>query len=193
MDDPVYRRKYREGVDRSDMLGKIKQASDARHTQHLKGYTLGGGVQMSTASETALGAIEVGGECYVTNYFTTRLAATGFTSEGNAFVGGDVGVRLQSPTRLAPFVGVGSAVGLGVVDVAVAEIQSALGADSEDIDDTLSESAMVGVVYPEIGVHYWLNGRFRVSALARHNFSYSSHAESLEGWLVGAQIGFFIR
>jgi len=50
MDDPVYRRKYREGVDRSDMLGKIKQASDARHTQHLTGLTLGGGVQMSTAS-----------------------------------------------------------------------------------------------------------------------------------------------
>ena len=43
MDDKVYAKKYRKGVSKVDLLGKLKQASDARHTQYLTGYTLGGG------------------------------------------------------------------------------------------------------------------------------------------------------
>ncbi len=116
MEDKVYAKKYRKGAKKVDLLGKLKQASDARHTQFLTGYTVGGGAQMESESGVPLGLVEVGGEFYVTNYFASRVAVTGFTGSENLFVGGDIGARLQTPTRLAPFVGVGAAFGVGVFD-----------------------------------------------------------------------------
>lgn len=190
MEDKVYAKKYRKGAKKVDLLGKLKQASDARHTQFLTGYTVGGGAQMESESGVPLGLVEVGGEFYVTNYFASRVAVTGFTGSENLFVGGDIGARLQTPTRLAPFVGVGAAFGVGVFDA----LDIALRDDSSDeFSSQGSTSEPVAIFYPETGVHFWLNGNVRVSAFGRHNFTASSLGENLEGWLVGGQVAYFRR
>lgn len=193
MDDKVYAKKYRKGVSKVDLLGKLKQASDARHTQYLTGYTLGGGTAVRQAEpDTTLAVVDAGVEFYATNYLSSRVALTGFTGEKDLFVGGDIGVRLQPPTRLAPFVGVGSTLGMGAFDVANAAVQGAATVD-DGMDEVQRDSSVITILYPETGVHFWLNGRTRLSAYGRHNFSTSNEGGSFEGWLVGGQFAIFRR
>lgn len=45
MSDPVYAKKYAEGAERGDLLGKAKQAVDARHVAGLGGWFVSGGTQ----------------------------------------------------------------------------------------------------------------------------------------------------
>ena len=59
MDDPVYAEKYAEGAGRWDLLGKTKQALDARHTSGLNGMYLSGGAQVRPESGKTLGGGEL--------------------------------------------------------------------------------------------------------------------------------------
>ena len=43
LDDPIYQEKYAVGADKDDIAGKLKQATDARHTKYLDGWVAGGG------------------------------------------------------------------------------------------------------------------------------------------------------
>ena len=68
MDDPVYAEKYEEGAERGDLLGKVKQALDARHTEGLTGFYFGGGAQVRPDSGNAMGGASIGVEGYATNW-----------------------------------------------------------------------------------------------------------------------------
>ena len=191
LDDPVYASKYQEGAEKSDLAGKLKQAIDARHTKELSGLFASGGVQVRPRFGDAFGSIELGREVYIQNYLTNRISASGLAGNGSGFVGLDVGTRLQSPTRLAPFVGVGGNAGISIRDfISIATDRS----DSEQSFISPEPSRTVSgfaAVYPEVGAHFWLNGRLRLSGFGR--YLVTTEGREFDDWLIGFQIALFGR
>jgi len=194
MDDPVYSEKYTDGAVRGDLLGKAKQALDARHTEGLGGFYLGGGAQVRPRSGHAMVGAELGGEGYMTNWTTGRASLSAYLGEDEGFGGLDLGFRLQTPTRIAPFVGIGTFHGAsrGV------ERADWDGLDNDDdgrIDEFGEEKSVVdgwlSVVYPEVGAHLWLDGSWRLTTYGRYLIT--SEGRDHDDWLLGMQFTVFGR
>ncbi len=194
MDDPVYAKKYAEGAERWDLLGKAKQAIDARHTEGLGGIYLSGGAQVRPESGNAMFGAELGGESYATNWLTTRGSVSGYYGDDEGFAGVEAGARLQTPTRIAPFVGVGTALGAsrGV------QLADNDGIDNDDdwwVDEAGESYSYVdnllSVIYPEVGVHAWINGSCRVTTFGRYLIT--SRGRNDDDWLIGLQLTVFTR
>ncbi len=111
MNDPVYYEKYRHGADKTDLLGKAKQAIDARHTSGIRGLYVSGGSQVHPDNGDTLGAGEIGLESYYQNWITVRGSFAGAIGPNESIGGLDIGVRAQTPTRFAPFFGIGAFTG----------------------------------------------------------------------------------
>ena len=193
MDDPVYAEKYTEGAEKGDWAGKFKQAFDARHTEDLSGMYFSGGAQVRDEG-SVLGGAELGVEGYLQNWVSARGAVAIFGADGEGYGGLDLGVRLQPPSRVAPFIGVGMFNGgsKGVVDA------DDDGFDNDDdgrIDERGEQrdrlDGWLTAVYPEVGLHAWLNGRLRMSMFGR--YFVTNHGRDDDHWLVGGQITAFSR
>jgi hypothetical protein len=194
MDDPVYAEKYEKGAERGDLLGKAKQALDARHTEGLGGRYFGGGAQINPRSGSPMGGLESGAEGYPANWMTGRGALSLFAGEDDAYGGLDLGLRLQSPTRVAAFVGVGTFHGASrkVEDADDDGIDNdddgwidEYGEDKESFDGWLSS------IYPEIGTHLWINGRWRLTGYGRYLIT--TEGRQHDDWLLGIQLARFSR
>ncbi|MCA9238671.1 MAG: hypothetical protein KDA37_00660 [Planctomycetales bacterium] len=143
-----------------------KQAVDARHVAGGYGYYAGAvGREKPLAAGASLGMF------YYPEYYRGAVEArgglSGLIAEGSHPVSGGLegGIRLQTPTRLAPFVGGGFYAGwlpdwLNVED----------GVDNNGngyIDEALEDNSYhVLAAYPEVGVHYWLNSWLRLTGSA---------------------------
>ena len=192
MDDAEYAKKYAEGADKSDILGKIKQASDARFQKDASGTYASSGVAHRSDNEHGMFAVELGKETYFTSYLTGRMSLMGLANEDDWFTGADVGMRLQTPTRLAPFVGVGASAGFASETVLADD-------DLEDNDDDGSvdefgeeDSRFSGAflaVYPEAGVHFWWTPEIRFSAHSRYFVTTEGRAS--DDWLTGVSVAIF--
>ncbi len=194
MDDPEYASKYADGAKRWDLVGKAKQALDARHTQGLGGLYASGGAQVRPDSGNAMFGGELGAEGYATSWLTGRAALSGYYGDDEGFLGLEVGARLQTPTRVAPFVGVGTFQGAsrGV------ELADHDGLDNDDdwwIDEPGEDRSTVdrflSVVYPEVGAHVWIDGNWRVTTYGRYFIT--SEGRDSDDWLVGLQVTRFGR
>ncbi len=194
MDDPVYAEKYAQGAEKSDVLGKAKQALDARHADGLAGYYLSGGAQyQAKASEPFVGA-EAGLEGYATSWLSSRFALAVYGGDGEGRLGADLGARVQTPSRVAPFAGVGMFLGarphkdLADMDGLDNDDDGWIdehGEDEWDLDNWLI------AVYPEVGVHAWLNGSLRLTAYGRYFVTTEGRVH--DDWLVGCQLTAFSR
>jgi hypothetical protein len=159
MDHADYREKYDDPYP-DDPLRKwgrmAKQMLDARHVAHDSGTYLGAAASNFRGNKAA--GAEVGVTNYGTSWLSSKLALAGQFNSGaeNAFVGVNAAVQASTPTRVAPFVGAGV---FGGVDLA-SVINSS--------DDEETDTQFLGAVYPEAGVHLWLNGRTRLSASASY-------------------------
>lgn len=194
MDDPVYAEKYAVGAERGDLLGKAKQAFDARHTEGLGGVYLGGGGQFRPHVRSVMGGAELGAEGYVTSWMTTRGSLSCYLGEDEGFGGLDLGIRLQSPTRIAPFVGLGTFHGAsrGV------ELAHWDGLDNDGdglIDEYGEEDSYIdgwlSVIYPELGAHLWVDGNWRLTGYGRYFIT--SEGRRHDDWLFGLQLSCFRR
>lgn len=194
MDDPIYAEKYADGAPRWDLPDKVKQAVDARHTEGLGGLYVSGGAQTRPASGMAIAGGEVGGEFYTTSWLTQRAALAGYVGKDDGLGAIDLGIRVQVPARLAPFAGVGTFHGisrrlkladLDGVDNDDDGFTDEAGENESGVDDWLS------AVYPEAGVHLWINGRWRATAFSR--YLVTSEGRASDEWLVGSQVAFFAR
>lgn len=194
MDDPIYAQKYADGASKQDLPGKIKQALDARHTKYLQGWLVSGGAQVRPDSGATFGTIDIGRELYDTNYLTTRLSLSGLAGEDLASVGLDTGVRLQAPTRLAPFVGVGGTAGLLLEDAVPLLLDTATDSMDSPISLENNSSDSVGglaAIYPEVGLHFWFDGHIRLTAFGRYMIT--TEGRQHDDWLIGGQFTFFTR
>ena len=89
-------------------------------------------------------------------------------------VGGSAGILLQDAVPL-------------IIDVAT---------DSEDRANSLTndESETIGglaALYPEVGVHFWLNGQIRFTTFGR--YLVTTEGREFDDWLIGGQIAIFGR
>jgi hypothetical protein len=192
MDDPVYAEKYADGAEKSDVLGKAKQALDARHVEGLGGVYVSGGAQYQ-GSEPFVGA-ELGKEFYSQNWLTGRASVASYHGDGGGRVGLDVGARLQTPTRIAPFAGAGMF--LGAVPFQEPADMDGIDNDRDKLTDEIGEwkwnaDQWMAAVYPEVGVHFWLNGNWRLTAYGR--YLVTTEGRDHDDWLVGGQVTVFRR
>jgi hypothetical protein len=192
MSDPVYAKKYAEGAERGDLLGKAKQALDARHVAGLSGWFLSGGTQYRAGTDSTLGGADIGFEYYPTSWFSQRASLGTYWGGEEGYLGGDVGLRAQLPARVTPFVGVGATAGASnTVKLADDDGQDN---DDDDLIDERGETtsdidkAFIGA-YPEVGMHAWLNGKWRLSGYGRYLLT--SLGRDQDDWLIGGQLTYF--
>ncbi|MEM8734669.1 MAG: hypothetical protein AAGG44_10630 [Planctomycetota bacterium] len=192
MDDPVYAAKYEDGAEKTDVAGKVKQAIDARYVEGLEGGYYGGGSQWR--GDDVLGGGEIGYETYPVSWVSSRVGLGAFIGHGDWYAGVDSGVRLQLPTRLAPFVGVGTFNGLSTTYVSADDD----GIDNDD-DDRIDErgeekldfDGWLSSVYPEVGAHFWATGQTRITAFGR--YLVTTEGREHDDWLIGFQVSAFHR
>ena len=161
MNDPVYQEKYADSYasDRNKVAQMMKQSSDARF---LAGRTGGYG-------ELGILAAEAGGLLFPTAWSEGRVGIKGMLNSGDPTAGLNAGLSVQTPTRLAPFLGVGSYLGFGNI---------AVNADGRDNDNDgridehdEEENKTVFSIYPEAGLHLWMTSRVRCSLVGQYHFT----------------------
>ena len=138
----------------------MKQAIDARHIREKGGTYLG----LSGRDEpTAMGA-ELGFFHYPSPYVEGRFGLSGLIYPGDdPLSGGALGaVRFQTPTRLAPFAGVGAYVGF-TPDERVANDGLDNDHDGEFDEWDESENDVVLALVPEAGCHLWITPGWRAT------------------------------
>lgn len=192
MDDPEYAEKYADGAEKSDIPGKIKQASDARFLDGAGGFFVSGGLMSRPDAKSELLGIDVGMEGYVASFATTR-ASLMFMSDGDDwFTGADLGLRIQSPTRLAPFAGVGMFAGYAKEVVRADDDwidNDDDGFTDEDGEDRERFSDFLVSVYPETGVHFWWTPSLRLTGFGR--YMVTSQGRDDDDWLIGGGLAVF--
>ncbi|NOZ41228.1 MAG: hypothetical protein GXP24_13530 [Planctomycetes bacterium] len=143
----------------------IKQSMDARHLKE-KG---GGYVGLSGRDAPAALGGEIGRFYYPSPHVEGRLGLAGLIYEGDEPVSGGLlaGARLQSPTRLAPFVGIGAYAGF---TPEIGRSEDGIDNDFDGFVDNSgeAESTFVGALIPEAGCHFWLTPGWRVTGSASY-------------------------
>ena len=192
MDDPEYAEKYCDGAEKGDLLGKVKQAADARFQDDAFGVFVSTGYSHRAGSESGLFSADIGAESYFTSFLTGRVSLLGMVNDDDFFYGIDSGLRLQTPTRLAPFVGVGVFGGLADEDV-LADMDGIDNNDDGIIDEQGEESSRVSdslaAIYPEVGVNFWWNPSVRLTGYGRYLFT--DQDDNADDWQFGFGVAIF--
>jgi hypothetical protein len=119
------------------------------------------------------------------------MGLASYVSDEEGFIGLDTGVRAQLPSRITPFVGAGAFLG------ASRTVSNAPDGTDNDDDGLIDEPGeewsnvdkLLVAIYPEVGVHAWLNGCWRATVSGRYmNTSLNS---SHDDWMLGGQLTYF--
>ncbi|WP_231615719.1 hypothetical protein [Novipirellula artificiosorum] len=193
MEDPVYQEKYADGADKTDIAGKVKQASDARFIKDAFGYYGSAGLSVLGDSANPMASAELGATGYWTSYMTNRVGLVAAVNTDDIYMGGEAGFRLQTPTRLAPFAGLGLFAGYA----SHTEPAENDGVDNDDngwIDERGEEEEIGGglaAIYPEVGVHFWWTPKVRLSVFGRQLIT--TEGRDADSTYIGGSIGIFSR
>ncbi len=160
--DPKYARKYSHHTD--DPAKVVKQAIDARQVGGRSGWYFGGaGGDNPFAGDLSLGKFLYPEPSAGT--LEVRGGVRGLAVESGGWAaGGELGARLQAPTRLAPFVGVSGFLGAAPEDYLNATNETSFPDDEE------TTTTFAGGLSPEIGVHFWLTPAWRLTASATQTY-----------------------
>lgn len=192
MDDPEYAEKYCDGAEKSDVLGKLKQAVDARFQEDASGLFVSGGYAKRSDADDGLVSIDIGAESYFTSYLTGRASLMGMGNGEDWFTGLDAGLRLQSPTRLAPFVGAGVFAGYARETV-IADDDWKDNDDDGLIDEYREKdkriSGGIAAFYPEVGAHFWWTPKIRLSSYGR--YMVTTEGSDANDWQFGVGLAMF--
>jgi hypothetical protein len=192
MDDPEYAEKYCDGAEKSDVLGKLKQATDARFQEDASGLFVSGGYSKRNDDDDGLLAIDIGAETYIASYLTGRASLMGMSNGEDWFTGADSGLRLQVPSRLAPFIGAG--LYAGYADEVVPASNDNIDNDDDGFVDEAGEdkqrlSDAIAAIYPEAGAHFWWTPNIRLTGYGRYMVTTAGRAT--DDWLFGVGIALF--
>lgn len=181
--DPLYSKKYDHHTD--DPVRTVKQAVDARHVAGRDGnyFSVSGG------SSHNVGEVSAGKFLYAPfskGMVEGRIGLKGLVSldhDGGAAGGIEMGARIQSPSRLAPFAGISLFAGAGPGDYLEAFTSDAVETD-EDAYGAIGIS-------PELWVHYWLTPQWRLTSSISQNYYRFEEAEhSIDYTTVGLSLSF---
>lgn len=194
MSDPQYAKKYAKGASKINLPQKIKQAADARFVDDFSGWYLSAGLTAIGDTPAPLGSIELGCTGYQTSYLTNRVGFIAAVNDEDFYIGGETGIRLQTPTRLAPFVGVGLFAGASSTR-SPAEHDNVDndddGAVDEDGETEFDFDGVLAAVYPEVGLHFWWTPRVRLSGFGR--FMVTTEGRRADSSYFGATIAILSR
>lgn len=188
MDDYDYHAKYSRPYEEGEKIPRMaKQMIDARHVAGKSGVSL----NVAASDRPAAVGADIGGFHYPVAWFEERASLAGLltTGPGDGFVGATGGFRVQSPTRLAPFVGIGGFAGSDSYEV---------DAESDFIDndndlfvdepgEVRDESRLLAAVYPEVGAHFWLTSQLRLTGSASYYMTTRGRDEDF--WFIGVGLG----
>lgn len=156
MDDQDYAAKYDRPYNGDKLWRMGKQMVDARHIADKSGGTLSVGAGLGPNSGGIggeLGVVQYRSPWASTNFgFNGMLAGAG--DEGGALLGIRGGARIQTPTRLAPFTGIG--------------FYGGIGSESDDCNCGRKEAVGMAAVYPEAGLQFWCSGRVGLSVSSQY-------------------------
>lgn len=189
MDDPEYAEKYAQGAEKSDIAGKLKQANDARFIDHHSGYYVSAGLTAIGESADPLASLEVGYTGYWTSFMTSRVGLIAAANDNDFFGGGEVGMRFQLPTRLAPFVGAGLFTGAsrGSAPPEHDNIDNDDdGWTDEQNEERTTFDGALSALYPETGVHFWWTPRVRLTGFGRYLVTTDGRAN--DAWYGGFSV-----
>lgn len=181
--DPIYSKKYSRHTD--DPVRTIKQSIDARQVAGRDGN------YFSTAfgSNPNVGELSVGKFLYLPHLkgmVESRIGLKGLVSldnDGGGAGGLEAGVRVQSPSRLAPFAGISAFGGLGPSDY----LEAFLSTSDQSDDDT---QGAIGIS-PEVGVHYWITPQWRLTTSVSQNYYRFEEADhSIDYTTVGMSLSY---
>ncbi|TWT98995.1 hypothetical protein [Neorhodopirellula pilleata] len=192
MDHPEYSEKYAEGAEKSDIPGKIKQAADARFLDGSSGWFVSGGLTAIGQSSNPMGSLEVGYAGYQTSYFTQRVGLVAAANDDDFFLGGELGVRFQTPTRLAPFLGLGIFTGVASTTESAEddhEDNDSDGSVDERGEERVNFDGALSAFYPEIGAHFWWTSRLRISGFGR--YLVTTEGRDADAWYYGVSFAVF--
>lgn len=176
MKDGDYAQKYAKHSNKP--LKMAKQAADARYVRGKGGYYIGGAGNTSAVGSSG----QLGYFRYGEPYAESHLGAEVLINKDFGdllYLGADAGLRLQSPSRLAPFVGLGAFA--GVSPAVLDDDDSTFPPPPQDEPGSL----LVGG-YPEIGAHFWMKPDTRLTLFTRYLFNSNGHDSGM--LLVGGSI-----
>jgi hypothetical protein len=190
MDDRDYAAKYGKPYGDDKIVRMAKQCVDARHVAGKRGGYLSAAVQGDPVSVGG----HLGGFAYSSPSFEGRVALAGLAGTGakDLFVGIDGGLRFQTPTRLAPFVGVGTFLGYNKREVWGWRdgIDNDGDLQIDEPDEERAEYGFLAAVYPELGAHFWLNSRTRLTASGAYYVT--TDGRDTDFWFFGLGIGMLL-
>jgi hypothetical protein len=186
--DPDYAAKYDEAPDPLDVGAQAKQAVDARFVEGKGGWYLGGAGHIDP---NALGG-EIGIFGYPKSWLAANagLAVLGGTGADDVFFGVNSALRVQSPSRFSPFAGIGMFHGHSELQVPASDdfIDNDSDGSVDERGETNSEYGWLSAVYPEVGVHYWMNSSVRFTASGAYYVTTEGRASDF--WFYGASFSF---
>ncbi|QDU54098.1 hypothetical protein [Aeoliella mucimassa] len=200
--DADYRQKYPEHSD--DTLQTIKQAVDARHVKHKGGKY----VALAGRDDPFAGGIDVGGFVYPEPWLELRGGLSGLVHESGKrpySAGLLTSARVQPPSRFAPFAGVGGYLGWAGCDFRdigdhtyfpeeetyfpeVEEEETSLGGEligAAIVGTATAKHEFVVAAFPEVGAHFWIDHRRRVTVSASYWFSNQDYNEDFLFFTIG--------
>lgn len=193
MDDPDYRAKYNRPYEDGEKYTRMaKQIVDARHVARKSGGFVG-----AAASDEpfALGG-DVGWFYYPTAWLESRIALSGLIGSGDPWTYGGMsgGLRIQTPTRLAPFAGAGLFGGMGKVSWVRADGDGIDNDNDSFIDEpgeTKEDYIFLGAAYPEVGLHFWLTPSVRLTSSAAYYFTTAGRSHDF--WFIGSSVSVLVN
>lgn len=164
------------------------QVVNADTIEGIAGIYAGGGARLDPLAGTgALGLFH-----YPTSWLSWRAGLAGATfsnSDERLIAGGaELGLRVQTPTQLAPFVGVGTFLGWQEQKTTTTTVskESFWGLHSTSTT-TETKTKGLATVYPEVGVIFWVSPHVYLATRAAYNFTSLRHDK--ESWMLGLELG----
>lgn len=177
MDHPDYAAKYSESYPDDHFEKSQRMAKQMVDARHVAGeYGIYGGAAFADDPKSV--GFELGGFDYATPWLSSRISLSYLNGTGadDSFTGANAGLRMELPSRLSPFVGTGIYGGYSEETV-IADC----GCEEEEID------GYFGAIYPEVGLHFWLNGHWRLTTSAAYYFNTDGRDQDF--WLFGVSLG----
>ena len=191
MDDEVYANKYEKAYpsNDADKVGRIiKQASDARYVADRGGWYAGA----AGSDDPFTAGAEFGTFSYQGSAIETRAGLKGLVGTGaeDWFAGVDLGIRAQSPSRFAPFAGIGTFIGGNSHEVEAENdfIDNDDDGSIDELGEVDDDMRFLASVYPELGAHFWLTSSTRMTASAQYHIT--TEGRDSDYWFFGISFAF---
>ena len=165
-----------------------REMFDASFQEDASGVYGGGAGALTNGS---VGDLAAGIFKMPTSWSTVRLGALGMVANGQPMGGGEVGVRLHLPTRLAPYVGLGGVLELSGVRRQITRHRYYYD-NGNRLDNPRWGYFPVGMaaVVPEAGISYWLTSDARLNLGAGYYITSGRQPDFL---MVNMSLGIALR